>query len=75
MLRTAQRAHRSYEARMLAAADRLFAEFDTLPVMTVIRAIGSARSSLRADDALATPEAVEAIAREQLLTASAASAA
>lgn len=64
----ATRASRSYEARMLAMADRLFEEFDQLPVMDVIRAIGAARTELREADGVALPEQVERLARRQLLS-------
>ena len=56
----------SYEARMLAAADRLFADFDELPVATVFRAIRTARSELREHGDVALPEEVELRARERL---------
>lgn len=56
----------SYEARMLAAADRLFAEFEQLPVATVFRAICSARSELREHGDAAVPEEIEQRARRQL---------
>lgn len=63
-------AHRrpSWEARMLAAADRLFAEFDTLPVRTVFDTIGTAHAVLRAQSriAAAAPEQIETLARQQL---------
>jgi hypothetical protein len=51
---------------MLAAADRLFAEFDELPVATVFRAIRTARSELREHGDVALPEEVELRARERL---------
>jgi hypothetical protein len=57
----------SYEAQMLAAADRLFAEFDALSVMAVTHAIALARQGLREEGWVATPEAVEASARVLLL--------
>jgi hypothetical protein len=57
----------SYEARMLAMADRLFTEFDALPVGTVFRAIGAARAEVREQgEALPSPERVEALARLRL---------
>jgi hypothetical protein len=60
-------AARPVEARMLAAADRLFIEFDDLPVIDVFRAIGGARRDLRTEDGMAIPEQVERLAREQLV--------
>jgi hypothetical protein len=52
---------------MLAAADRLFAEFEALSVLTVTHAIARARNELRDSGGVATPEAVEASARQLLL--------
>lgn len=66
MLQRAPAATRSYETQMLAAADRLFAEFDRLPVMTVVRSINGARSHLRALGVVPSPLAIEAAAREQM---------
>lgn len=63
--RTPDRA-RSYDAQMLAAADRLFLEFDDLPVLTVVRSINSARARLRERGEPASPAAIEAEAREHL---------
>lgn len=51
---------------MLAAADRLFVEFDALPVLTVMRAITRARNELRDREGTASPDAVETSAREIL---------
>lgn len=52
---------------MLGMADRLFTEFDALPIVTVCRAIGAARSELRAQaGTAATPEQIEAVARRHL---------
>jgi hypothetical protein len=51
---------------MLAMADRLFSEFDELPVKEVFEAISSARRGLRLRRVAATPEAVEALARGAL---------
>ena len=56
----------AYDARMLAAADRLFREFDELPIVTVIRALGAARAALRDAGQPVTPEAVESLARAHL---------
>jgi hypothetical protein len=55
------------EARMLAMADRLFAEFDEKPVRTVLAAIGRARTELRdVGSSLPKPRVVEDIARHIL---------
>lgn len=59
-------AARSYESRMLAMADRLFDEFEHLPVIVVFRAIGAAQSELREADLVALPEQVERLARQRL---------
>lgn len=67
MLHTTSRATRSIDVRMLAAADRLFNEFEDLPVRTVFRAIGDARATVRESDGVATPEAIERLARDRLL--------
>lgn len=66
VLTTATHARSSFDARMLAAADRLFDEFDALPVATVFRAIGDARRLLRERDGIAVPEEVEKSARCEL---------
>lgn len=66
MLQRAPAPTRSYEAQMLAAADRLFAEFDVLPVMTVVRSINGARSQLRASGVVPSPVAIEAAARDRM---------
>lgn len=56
-----------YDVRMLAMADRLFAEFDQLPVRTVLTAIARARSLLRDQQLLAPdPDEVERLARDDL---------
>ena len=59
-------APRTFESRMLAMADRLFSEFDDLPVIDVFRAIGRARAELRDSDGVAVPEHVERAARYRL---------
>jgi hypothetical protein len=56
----------TYDARMLAAADRLFREFEDVPVISVVRALGAARATLRDTGQPVTPEAVEALARVRL---------
>jgi hypothetical protein len=66
MIKAAQR-RTSMDTRMLAAADRLFREFDELPVGVVFRTIGCARSTVRDRDGVAIPEAVEELARDELL--------
>ena len=55
------------DIQMLAVADRLFHEFDELPIITVIRALGSARAALREMGEPVTPEAVESLARGRLM--------
>jgi hypothetical protein len=64
---TTQRRTTPYETRMLEMADRLFTEFDDLPVGTVFRAIGAVRLSLREQDVL-LPDAdqVERLVRDRL---------
>ena len=69
MLAKAQRRNSPVEARMLAMADRLFSDFDELPVKAVFEAINSARSMLRIQQAPATPEAIEPLARGRLRAA------
>ncbi len=69
MLIAAQRRNSAWERRMLAMADRLFADFDDLPVRTVFEAIASARATLRdraVDPSTSTPEEIERLVREQL---------
>ena len=57
----------SYDKRMLDAADRLFSEFEVLPVRSVFDAIQQARQSLRDAGALVpAPEVVEARAHDTL---------
>ena len=51
---------------MLAMADRLFNDFDNLPVKEVFDAISSARRRLRLEQSPATPEAIERLARGRL---------
>jgi hypothetical protein len=58
----------SREARLLAMADRLFHEFEHLPVRTVFQAIGAARLELReARQGPPSPEDIEVLARQRLL--------
>lgn len=66
MLVSAQRRNRPVESRLLDMADRLFEEFDYLPVKVVFDAISAARRTLRLQGAPATPEAIERLARGQL---------
>lgn len=57
----------SYDKRLLDAADRLFSEFEALPVRWVFDAIQQARQSLRdAGMLVPAPEVVEARAHETL---------
>ncbi len=66
-MRSSRQRHPSYDARMLAVADELLEEFEQLPLLTVVRAINSARGALAspAGDPPA-PETVSAVAREEL---------
>jgi hypothetical protein len=59
---------RTAEARLLAMADRLFHDFEELPVRTVFQAIGAARTELRErNGGIASPEDIEALARRRLI--------
>jgi hypothetical protein len=61
----------SREARLLAMAERLFHEFEHLPVRTVFKAIGAARLELReARQGAPSPEDIEMLARQRLLAES-----
>ena len=57
-----------YNARMLAMADRLFIEFEHLPVGRVFTAIANARAAVkkRHRSSVPDPGQVERLAREQL---------
>ena len=57
-----------YNARMLAMADRLFTEFDHLPVRSVFHAIAAARATVKEQRSSPAPDPdqVERLAREQL---------
>ena len=66
MLLSRRTAADATDARMLAAADRLFREFDDQPIISVIRALGAARATLRDIGQPVTPEAVESLARTHL---------
>jgi hypothetical protein len=62
---------RTADARLLAMADRLFSEFEELPVRTVFQAIGAARMELRErQEGVPTAEDIEALARPRLEAAS-----
>jgi hypothetical protein len=54
------------ESRLLAMADRLFDDFDDLPVKAVFDAISAARTTLRLQNTPATPDSVERLARSRL---------
>jgi hypothetical protein len=70
MITTTRRGPTSYEAHLLAMADRLFADFDTLPVRDVLHAIGNARSELRdRGERQPDPRTVENLARGHLQAA------
>lgn len=66
MLRTASQGPTTHDARMLAAADRLFEEFDRVPILTVVRAMAEARSVLRDRGDVPRPDEVESMARDRL---------
>ena len=58
---------RTADARLLAMADRLFSDFEDLPVRTVFQAIGTARMELRERrEGVPTAEDIEALARPRL---------
>jgi hypothetical protein len=64
MLATASRRITSYDAQMLAMADRLFDDYSGVPIRAVFRAVGAARSTLReAGEVRPAPEVVERLAR------------
>jgi hypothetical protein len=64
------RGARTAEARLLAMADRLFSDYEELPVRTVFQAIGAARTELRELNAGApTAEDIETLARRRLESA------
>ena len=67
MLATAQRRKKPLESRLLAMADRLFEEFDGLPVKAVFDAISDARRALRVQNVPASPETIEELARRRLV--------
>jgi hypothetical protein len=66
MLATAQRTAGPVESRLLAMADRLFDDFDELPVKAVFEAISGARRTLRLQQSPATPEEIDRLARSRL---------
>ncbi len=66
MLMNAQGKATPVESRLLAMADRLFQDFDQLPVKAVFEAISGARSTLRLQRSPATPEAIDRMARARL---------
>ena len=57
-----------YQDRMLATADRLFTEFDHLPVGRVFTAIATAQATIknRHPSPVPDPDHVERLARQQL---------
>jgi len=58
---------RTSEAKLLAMADRLFRDYDQLPVRTVFQAIGAARMELRErQQGVPAAEEIEVIARRRL---------
>jgi len=58
----------SYNARMFAMADRLFVEFDHLPVGRVFTAVANARATVKKchHSPVPDPGQVEQLARDQL---------
>jgi hypothetical protein len=68
MLATVQRRKRAGESRLLAMADRVFDDFDYLPVKVVFDALSAARRTLRLEETPATPEEIERLARARLTT-------
>lgn len=60
--------HTPYDVRMLAAADRLFTDFDHLAAKAVFTAIAAARTTLRQErgSVVPDPNQVERLARERL---------
>lgn len=66
MLAKVQRPKRAAESRLLAMADRVFDDFDYLPVKVVFDALSAARRTLRLQDTPATPEQIERLARARL---------
>jgi len=66
---------RTTEAKLLAMADRLFNDYEQLPVRTVFQAIGGARMELRENgQRIPTPEDIEVLARLRLEAAALAAA-
>jgi hypothetical protein len=64
---------RTADAKLLAMADRLFSDYEQLPVRTVFQAIGGARTELRENrEGIPTPEDIEVLARRRLEAALAA---
>ena len=58
---------RTADAKLLAMADRLFSDFEELPVRTVFQAIGAARMELRErQEGIPSAEQIEALARPRL---------
>ncbi len=67
MLGTAEESRTAWADSELATVDRLFTEFDRLPVRTVSDVIGDARPTLRDDTPnLRLPEQVETGASQRL---------
>lgn len=67
MLTRTRRHNRSRESRMLEMADRLFTEFDHLPVGTVLQTISAVTAELHDERGEApSPERVESLCRQRL---------
>jgi len=69
-MRTRPSRRSPFDARMLAAADELFREFDNVPILDVIGALTAARRELAMPSTLPDPAAIAATARERLLASS-----
>jgi hypothetical protein len=57
------------DARVFAMADRLLADFDHLPVGTVLRAIAGAHTTLRERGVTSEPDKIEELVRRVLRAA------
>jgi hypothetical protein len=57
----------NYDVCLLKMADRIFSEFESLPVLSVLQAIAVARADLKTDHrTLPDPTDIEALARMSL---------
>ncbi len=68
MLAPTQPRHSAWANTVLATADRLLTEFETLPIRTVVDAITTSRAALLAETGHVPPaDLVESRARERLV--------